>query len=256
MNCRWIAAALVALLLAPGAVAAEPAYAWFPLDEGRQIDLDLERERRVETVGGTSRSHFRGSAQLRVAARHGGVVSVTRVESQTQAGLGPPGQPEVSQLLEVYSSTADEVLFHAQKRVGGTDEREVYDPPRHFLKGPLEKGRRWSVGELRRQDLRMDLEAEVAGIGPLTVGGQEHAKVLEVRFTGSVSGRVDGQSLQGGQYERTVWLAKGKGLIQEVVQAEFRLTNADGTPITLVDTATFRLAAPRASDAPGSPLLR
>ena len=240
---------LLLLLLLPASpgVAEEPAFAWFPLDSGRRVILVTERERSLRTGTGTQRAGFQGRSEISVGGKRGVYSPLARLESESPTGLAGARQATISQRIEIYSSSSEQLLLHSLKDVGGTDQQIRYEPPRVLLQAPLVKGSTWTVGELLSGKLRLDLEAEVLGIEPLEVGGRKHPKTLRVRYSGSVSGRADGAEVRAGTYERVTWFAKGTGIVQETIRIDLELPDQAGGTMAFTDLITLRLEPPQAT---------
>lgn len=238
----------LALALAPGTgTGASSSSPWFPLEDGREYHFRLKRNRSMK-IGESvrTRDHFVGETVISVLPERkgetdgtagSGEVRVRVVDVERSPRLFGDQRPIRRRERFVYSVRDGSVHLHTHTEEGATHE---FQPPLLFLDAPLQPGRRWEMGTFHSGGLDIQVAAEVTGREAVPDAPDDSQSALRVRYTGSVSGSMEGESgehsVRQGSYERDLWLVRGEGPVREVVEIELELRSPGGETVHVSET--------------------
>lgn len=163
--------------------------------------------------------------------RKDGIVYEYRSVTKTDAGLN----------AEASEITDDEVLlvsdrgtFITASKVSGmdgvlSDEWVKYDPPLMSFGSGLKPGSKWKIGAVRDGNLRMPMEAQVAGIETVTVPAGTFENCLKVyvtcrKVTGTMGSGADTATIKSGKSVDAIWVHPEVGVVKEedILQAKMQ----------------------------------
>lgn len=225
-----------------------------PLAVGNKWEYSLTQ------VGVMSISDGRGNAQsvgtesegvcveevlsIKEVRPNGDTVYEYRSSTRTEAGINTEAEEQVEDSLVIAGKKG--ILVLASKVTVGSDlftgEWEEYDPPLVMYDSGLAAGKKWKIGTIRQEDLRMPLEGYVHGRETVTVPAGTFTDCLKVyvtcsRLSGSMGFGEDKARVKSGKSVTVSWLAPGVGVVKEdtLLQAKMELS-AEGITIELMGT--------------------
>lgn len=225
---------------------------FLPLGAGARWEYEIHRDHTYRPVGDKTDRTFRSGtdvlAHVRAIETDGKVIHELRKHREEKSmGPGLPPSSEVS--TERWANTSG-LLLYAIEPTGGAAVR--FDPPLQMLPPTPELGSRWRVGTYRSRDLAIPLEGEIVGWEDLDDGAIPYAGCLKVRYRGSVSGSVSGDTgpakIQNVRLERVAWWKPGVGLVREIISTDGEIELPEGALARVHEVTTLRLVrhtAPR-----------
>jgi len=226
----------LALACAAGAArAADPAVdpAWLPLRAGAQWVYEVHRDQSYRPDNATIKRAFHvgratGVAEPAPKRTPGGFLVRERLVLEPVSGTV---DKETTEQWTLYSF-AGELRMHAsgETRPDGGENESVYDPPLRLLPTTA-VGRSWDAGLFRNGDQRVELRGEVVGVEDVE-GEPRWPGCLKVRYQGSVAGSAPVENgvaeISSAHYDRTLWFARGVGIVRDVTVIESDLKLPDG----------------------------
>lgn len=244
--------ALAAPALARAAEPGSPAD-WFPLGSRGKRVYEVHRDHTYRPEDAKiDRVFHAGRMTETVEPAPGPPAGAFRVRNAIRLDpVSGGGSPEALAQWTVLSAE-NEVRIHAS---GETDERgrstdASYAPPLRLLP-TTEVGASWKVGTYRSGDRRAELRGTVLGFEDVP-GEPAWPACLKVRLEGKLGGSVPVHQglaeIEEARFERTLWLARGIGIVREVAKIDAALRLPDGKRADTAQVLTLRLV-----DAPAAP---
>jgi len=238
-----LAALLAALLLPCLGPASARASEWFPLEPGRRWAYRTHRDVSLAPAGRSLERRLQhGRSERKIVPEPGAAGSVAleerRVERAAEGG-GPRERELVETRRAVYRETDEGVLLLSEETRGdgGSESRDLvtHTPPVRWLPRELAPGARWSLGRVQQDGLVLELQAQVSGPEDVRSDAGPHPGSLAVRYQGTVTGRArmgaEALEVKEGRYRRTLWLARGTGVVLDESDTDLRLLDAGGNEI-------------------------
>lgn len=169
--------------------------------------------------------------------RKDGMVYEYRSVTKMDAGLN----------MEASEATEDTLLLASEKGIAITaskssgmdgllsNEWVKYDPPLTIYGSGMKPGDKWKIGTIREGDLRMPMEAQVAGTQTVTVPAGTFENCLKIyvtcrKVTGTMGSGKELASIQSGKSVNTVWVHPDVGVVREENILQAKMQFGDGGP--------------------------
>jgi hypothetical protein len=232
-----------ALVLARPAAGADPA-AWFPLEAGRRLTYRTHRDLSLAPQGRALERRFlhgRSERELAPAPEDGArAVALRARHVEWDAERSMPGQRDSTRTrTTVYERTERGIVMLREENESSVEgeaaTRVRYTPPVLVLPADAAPGVSWTLDGVRQGELTLDLRARVTGVEDVSTDAGPYRDCLVVRYEGTLSGKMqmgaEPFDVGGGRYLRTVWLARGIGIVREDTELELRLLDRDGKEV-------------------------
>ena len=237
---------LILVLLTVSATAAQKSA--LPLAVGNRWEYSVT-ENGVMSVGEGDMSHSmemasEGTCVEEVLSikerRKDGIVFEYRSVTKVEAGLNTPASEAIDDIHMLVSNKGISTIASKSSGLDGvlSDEWVEYDPPLILFGAGLKPGSKWKIGVVRDGNLRMPMEAVVAGTETVTVPAGTFENCLKIyvtckKVTGTMGSGKDLATIRGGKSVNTVWVASGVGVVKEetILQAKMQFA-VGGPPMT------------------------
>lgn len=180
---------------------------------------------------------------------NGDVVYLINSVTKTEEGLNSKAAGWTTDTLMLASK--DGLFIVADRSWDDSEppktEWEKYDPPLVELPNDAAPGRKWKVGTVRNDDLRMPMTAQAAGYETVTVPAGTFENCLKLyttsgRITGSVGLGDKEATIKRGRSVVIVWLYPGVGMVKEtdILQIKMQFPPDESGQSLLVTTTNRR----------------
>jgi hypothetical protein len=246
-----IAVVVAAASLAQRARAAADAE-WFPLNAGAQWIFDVHRDLTLSPEkAALNRLFYNGRATwIAEPAPDRGAGAYLIRQTTVQNALAQQPQREATVEFSVYSFAGElRMLMSGAVGAGGTASENVYKPPLRILPTTT-VGESWDAGTFRQGDQRALLRGKVIGIEDLD-GEPAWKGCLKVQLQGEITGSTEITDVRAeivtAHYDRTVWFARGVGIVRDTTTVTSELKLPDGRHAKSLQVSTERLVEHRPS---------
>ena len=165
--------------------------------------------------------------------RKDGVVYEYHAVTKTDAGLNTEPSEVIEDTLMLASNKG--IAISASKASGMGDllsnEWVKYDPPLIIYGSGMKPGAKWKIGTVREGNLRMPMEAQVAGTETVIVPAGTFENCLKIyvtckKVTGTMGTGAELATIKSGKSVNTVWMHPSVGVVkeQDILQAKMQFT--------------------------------
>lgn len=245
---RAAATVLLCAAFAPALPGSARAADWFPLEPGRRWTWRTHRDVTLAPEGrGVERRFQRGLVEGVLGAAPGEAGAVALEERRTEWNaerMMPERYDAVERRTTVYLRSDRGILLLREEAegAGGAEARTsvTHAPPLLWLPSEIAPGATWTVEGVRQEGVTVDLRARVSGPEDVTTDAGRHPGCLVVRYEGAFTGATrlgtESVDIEEGKYVRTLWLAKGVGIVRAETETRLRLRDREGKEIRSTQT--------------------
>jgi len=163
--------------------------------------------------------------------RKDGIVYEYHAVTKTEAGVNIQASEVIEDSLMLASDKGIAII--ASKASGLDDllsnEWVRYDPPLMNFSSGLKPGSKWKIGTVREGNLRMPMQAQVAGTETITVPAGTFEDCLKIyvmctKVSGTMGSGADMATIKSGKSVNMIWVHPSVGVVREedILQAKMQ----------------------------------
>ena len=235
---------LILILLTLSATAAQKNV--LPLAVGNRWEYSIS-EKGVMSSGEGKNSHSMEMSSVGTCVeevvsikehRKDGPVYEYRSVTKMDAGLNTEASEATDEELLLASDKGVFITATKASGLGGvlSNEWVRYDPPLLTLGSETKPGSKWKIGTIQDGDLRMPMEAQVAGTETVTVPAGTFENCVKIyvtcrKVTGTMGSGADLAIIKSGKSVDAIWMYPGVGVVKEEDILQTKMQFGDGGPI-------------------------